>query len=343
MVDFFRGGGSLIVLLFLPVLFLLVGCGGGAEPAVARLALPSPTPSPTRPPLPTLTPPPTATATPTATPTPTPTPPPPSLIVEVDPATPSQGKTFEIRVRLDRAATVTGIFDDQPVIFLYDSPTEAWALAAVPPWSPSGERDLIVQAVAPDGQESRATRVIHVGETPFTVQSIVVPLEQGDLLGPGLRPAEDLYLAGFLRDVTPRPLWDGPFSIPSQGIRTSPFGARRSYQGGPLVGYHGGLDIAAPEGTPIFAPADGIVVMAEELRVRGRVVILDHGAGVFTLYFHLSQIMVSPGQQVARGELLGLMGNTGLSTGPHLHWEVRIGDVIVDPDEWLVRTFGGRP
>jgi murein DD-endopeptidase MepM/ murein hydrolase activator NlpD len=310
---------------------------------VVRLSLPSPTPSPTQPPLPTLTPPPAATATPVPTPLPTPTPLPPSLIVEVDPVAPSQGKTIEIRVRLDRAATVSGIFDGQPITFLYDSPTELWALAAVPPWSPPGERVLSVQAVAPDGQESWATRPLDVGETPFTTQSILVPLEQDDLLGPGLRPAEDRYLAEFLRGVTPAPLWDGPFTIPSQGVRTSPFGARRSYQGGPLVGYHGGVDIAAPEGTPVFAPADGVVMMAEELRVRGRVVILDHGAGVFTLYFHLSQMMVSPGQVVSRGELLGLIGNTGLSTGPHLHWEVRIGEVIVDPDEWLVRTFGGRP
>ncbi|MBA3532526.1 MAG: M23 family metallopeptidase, partial [Ardenticatenales bacterium] len=93
------------------------------------------------------------------------------------------------------------------------------------------------------------------------------------------------------------------------------------------------------EGTSIYAPAVGTVVMAEPLFVRGNAIILDHGAGVYTLYFHLAQIDVAPGQQVAQGEQIALMGTTGLSTGSHLHWEVRVGEVFVDPSEWFAQEF----
>ena len=81
----------------------------------------------------------------------------------------------------------------------------------------------------------------------------------------------------------------------------------------------------------MYAPADGKVVLAEPLQVRGQVVILDHGLGVMSGYWHLSQIDVTAGQFVEEGQVIGLVGNTGLSTGSHLHWEVRVGGVPVDP------------
>jgi murein DD-endopeptidase MepM/ murein hydrolase activator NlpD len=99
------------------------------------------------------------------------------------------------------------------------------------------------------------------------------------------------------------------------------------------------MDYDAEGGAPIYAPAAGIVVMAEPLEVRGNVVILDHGLGVFTGFWHLSRIDVTPGQTVERGAVVGLVGNTGLSTGPHLHWEMRVRGVPVDPLQWTQREF----
>ena len=174
---------------------------------------------------------------------------------------------------------------------------------------------------------------------PWGMADLEMVAVQAELLATGLRPAEDRYLRAVLENFTPEVLWSGPFLLPAEGFRTSPFGARRSYQGGPATGYHGGIDLAAPEGTAIYAAAAGVVVMAEPVFVRGNLVILDHGAGVHTLYFHLSQLNVTVGQRVTSGELLGLMGTIGLSTGSHLHWEVRIGDLFVDPDEWLTQEF----
>ncbi len=326
----------LLLTSLISVMLLLVGCS--ADNALTQLFA-TPTVTPTHTPLPTATATRTPTPTPTPTNTPTPTPVPVSIGVLVSPESPAQGQTLQIRVTLDRAATLYGDWDGQPITFLYTSPTEAWAVMPVPPWNATGERYLFVEAVAPEGQRSYQQVPVTVLETPFEIQYIDVPPEQAELLATGLRPAEDRYLRAVLENFTPEVLWSGPFLLPAEGFRTSPFGARRSYQGGPATGYHGGIDLAAPEGTAIYAAAAGVVVMAEPVFVRGNLVILDHGAGVHTLYFHLSQLNVTVGQRVTSGELLGLMGTTGLSTGSHLHWEVRIGDLFVDPDEWLTQEF----
>jgi len=122
------------------------------------------------------------------------------------------------------------------------------------------------------------------------------------------------------------PRWTEPFQFPiGEGFhRTSPYGTRRSYNGGPVSSYHAGSDWGAPEGTPIIAPAPGVIVLAEPLFVRGGAVIIDHGAGVYSNFWHMSQIDVKPGDVVQTGDQLGLVGSTGLSTGAHLHWEIRV-------------------
>ena len=116
--------------------------------------------------------------------------------------------------------------------------------------------------------------------------------------------------------------------------QTSPFGERRSYNNGPVSSYHAGTDWSAPGGTPIVAPADGVVVLAENLQVRGGATVIDHGQGVYSNFWHQSEILVEPGQPVKRGETIGLVGTTGLSTGAHLHWEVRVNGIAVDPLQW---------
>lgn len=326
-------GGMIQGMVGMIALCLLSACAPVSEPLMALWRSPTPTPTAT----------PTATLTPTATPTPTatltPTPQPPTLLLQAEPLAAQQGQTVLVRVTLDRAATLNGDFDGQSLTFFYDSPTEAWALVAVPPWSALGPRPLLVEAVAPEGQRVWQEVSVSVQESAFAVQQIDVPPDQGELLRPGLRPAEDRYLDRLFQPASPQPLWQGTFLLPAEGVRSSPFGARRSYQGGPLVGYHGGLDIAAPEGTPVHAAAPGTVLLAEPLFIRGNVVVLDHGVGVHTLYFHLAELSVAAGQTVTQGQQLGLMGSTGLSTGAHLHWEVRVGGIFVDPDEWLTRPF----
>jgi hypothetical protein len=154
--------------------------------------------------------------------------------------------------------------------------------------------------------------------------------------------AERARLQELWAHIEPEPLWETPFREPiSNYLEYSSFyGARRSYNGGPYRTYHEGLDFSAYGGTPVYAPARGIVVLAEPLYVRGGAVIIDHGLGVYTGLYHLSQIHATPGQVVAPGDLVGEVGTTGLSTGNHLHWDVLVNGVWVDPMAWRQGDMG---
>ncbi|MCB0078283.1 MAG: M23 family metallopeptidase [Anaerolineales bacterium] len=320
------------------LLLLLVGSGMSAGAlSVFREAPPPPTAtaSPTPP---TATVRPSATALPTATASPTPWPT-PLLSLSLEPAVALQGETLVLRATLDRAATLDGDFEGRPIPFFYESPTAAWALLAVSADASLGPRTVAVVATAPDGAVTSVSQPIEVQAAGFGAQRIPVSGELSLLLLPEVRSVEEQYLADRMGQSTTEVNWEGPFGIPTQGNVTSPFGASRAYADGPITTYHGGIDFAAPQGTGVFAAAAGRVLLAEALTVRGNTVVIDHGMGVFTLYAHLAQSDVAVGQELARGDWIGTVGNTGLSTGPHLHWEVRINGRVVNPSDWLSDSY----
>lgn len=111
------------------------------------------------------------------------------------------------------------------------------------------------------------------------------------------------------------------------------------YNGGSDSTYHGGLDLGAKEGSEVLACAAGRVVFAGHRIVTGNTVVIEHLPGLFSIYMHLSSIALREGDIADSGELIGRVGSTGLSTGPHLHWELRIGDISVDPHYWLTRPL----
>lgn len=129
----------------------------------------------------------------------------------------------------------------------------------------------------------------------------------------------------------------GLYTIPTQGRISSLFGAFRGYTSS-YASYHQGHDIANTNGTPIYAANDGIVRISRDLFVRGKCVVIDHGEGVFSTYFHMSKRAAEENTFVKKGELIGYIGSTGLSTGPHLHWEMRAGNITFDPLTILERS-----
>ena len=187
---------------------------------------------------------------------------------------------------------------------------------------------------------SRSFPVFVQGQN-FPVQDIRLPPDKSALIEQEISQEELNYLSPiWSRTVTPIQ-WRNPFLLPLQSDfpTTSPYGVSRNYNSGQYLSFHTGQDFAAPGGSPVLAPADGVITLAEPLTVRGISVILDHGAGLFTGYWHLQEALVVPGDKVQAGEPIGLVGTTGRSTGEHLHWELRIYGVAVDPMPFLTRPL----
>jgi murein DD-endopeptidase MepM/ murein hydrolase activator NlpD len=153
---------------------------------------------------------------------------------------------------------------------------------------------------------------------------------------------ERARLFGIWREVNGGMQWERPFQLPLANFLTvsADYGVRRSYNGGPYRSYHEGVDFSAYGGTPVLAPAAGTVALAENLAVRGGAVIIDHGLGVYSGYYHLSAIHVSVGDAVAPGQIVGEVGATGLSTGNHLHWDLLVDAVWVDAAAWREQGMG---
>jgi hypothetical protein len=152
---------------------------------------------------------------------------------------------------------------------------------------------------------------------------------------------ETAELEAIWRATSPEPLWNGTFARPVPHAANSAFGTHSVFNGEPRS-QHGGADFRSPAGTRIKAPAAGRVALASDRYFSGNTVVIDHGAGVFSLFAHLSRIGVKVGDVVERGAPIGMVDATGRVTGPHLHWSVRANGARVDPLSVLA-VIGKRP
>jgi murein DD-endopeptidase MepM/ murein hydrolase activator NlpD len=197
-------------------------------------------------------------------------------------------------------------------------------------------------AVVEPGRDPRSLSgrlTIHKRE--FPVQRLTLPPGMVDLDPETERRAvaEGERLATLYRTVTPERLWRGPFVRPVAGQEPpTGFGARRVINGKPRAP-HSGTDYAAGRGTPVVAANSGRVALVADFFFPGRLVVLDHGLGVHTLYFHLDTVAVGDGDGVDRGQILGTVGATGRATGPHLHFGALIGGARVDPTALMTLTI----
>ena len=189
-------------------------------------------------------------------------------------------------------------------------------------------------AVTTPGREPQALRGrLTVRRRDFPQQRLTLPGGMVDLDPETERRAvsESQRLNALYRTITPERLWRGPFIRPLAGTEPgSGFGARRIINGQPRMP-HGGADYSAPRGTPVLAANSGRVAMIGEFFFPGRLVAIDHGLGLYTLYFHLDSIAVTEGERVDRGQTIATVGATGRATGPHLHFGTHVGTARVDP------------
>ncbi|GMU51384.1 MAG: hypothetical protein AMXMBFR33_05300 [Candidatus Xenobia bacterium] len=183
--------------------------------------------------------------------------------------------------------------------------------------------------VAELSDQTRLERKVPIKKRPFPSQEIWLSEATLASYSTPQNKADDEAILEALKPFEPQRLWSGSFLLPCQAPQTTGFGAKRLYNGWKRS-YHKGLDLAGWEGQEVLAPADGVVLHTAQGIVNGNTVVLGHGLGLGTSYFHLSSIEVEEGQTVKRGQVIGRVGGTG-GFAPHLHWELRAHGVPVEP------------
>jgi hypothetical protein len=223
-------------------------------------------------------------------------------------------------------------FLGRTVYFKPDGGRRFTALLGVDVDGPTGPHPMDVMVVREGATLRLARPTVEIVPGGFGTQRLTLPQNQVDLDPPTLkRVAREKGEVGRLwRSGTPRALWDGSWRMPVEGEVLHSFGFRRIINGQPRSP-HNGEDIAAPTGTPVVAPNDGVARLTGERFFGGRTVFLEHGAGLFTFYMHLSDIEVTDGQEVKKGDVIGKVGQSGRATGPHLHWGGRLNDARINP------------
>ncbi|BAZ31384.1 peptidase M23B [Cylindrospermum sp. NIES-4074] len=261
-----------------------------------------------------------------------------ALQVQVTPASPRLGDTLSVVINLDNPES-----NSNPTVAIGAKTYPAFAIApnqyrALIPTTPLEKAGIRKLKVAGDGQEQNVS--VQIRDRTFPVQRINLPPGKAGLEATVL---ELNRVAAFKALQTPQKYWNGLFLKPNKGRLSTTYGVRRYYNGKFANDYyHRGIDYAGAAGSPVTAPAAGRVAMvgrvSQGFRVHGNVVGIDHGQGVTSIFMHLSRINVKEGDLVKAGQLIGAVGSTGASTGPHLHWGLYVNGQSIDPIPWFAKV-----
>ena len=257
-----------------------------------------------------------------------------ALEVQVNPSQPRLGDTLVINVTTSDPSPQLRWGQQAYPLFPLGS-NRFRALIPTTPLTTSGGYTLTVQAEQRQNQYG-----IQLLNRDFPTQSIWLPPGDDDL---GTDFEFDRVDA-FKALVTPQKFWSGPFLRPTEGEVSTVYGVERYYNGKFADDYyHRGVDYAAAQGSPVVAPAGGRVALvgreSQGFELHGNTIGIDHGQGVLSIFLHLSQIQVQEGQMVQAGQVIGRVGSTGISTGPHLHWGLYVQGEAVDPVPWRYGTI----
>ncbi|MBE0408969.1 MAG: peptidoglycan DD-metalloendopeptidase family protein [Anaerolineales bacterium] len=260
--------------------------------------------------------------------------------IEVETVPLIQGSTLVVRMQVQGGMDLTGTITDHMFPFFHDVERTYIGIQGIHAMAQPGFFPLIIRGNLDDGTPVSYSQWIYVRAGDFTFERLEVPPETID--PENTRPEEELWESLMVAATSER-MWDGLFALPVSPLFAecypSLYGNRRSYNGSPFNYFHSGLDFCGGVGQDVYAVGAGVVVFADFLTVRGNSTVIDHGWGVYSAYMHQSEIQVEVGEQVEAGQLIGLVGATGRVTGSHLHLEVIVNGVQVDPLDWLEREF----
>ncbi|MFO7816014.1 MAG: M23 family metallopeptidase [Halanaerobiales bacterium] len=240
-----------------------------------------------------------------------------------------QGEVLTIKI--DTSSPITKIFFNNETYKTRKLNGNKITLIPISYWTKPGQYTLKISA-----QKQTLNKSITVLSGDFDNSYLEVNQEMEEIVNPDKeeiikKKKEDKQLINKARSSSsPQKLWSSNFIWPVQGEISTDFGAAR-YINNELQSRHSGIDIAVKIGTEVKATNDGVVKLANNLLVTGKTIIIDHGWNVFSGYSHLSKIDVNVGEKVKRAQKIGEIGSTGFSTGPHLHWTIKINSIYINP------------
>ncbi len=264
------------------------------------------------------------------------------LSASISPLPLVQGSTEVIRIKTQENVSTSATLIDKQLRF-FPLNDELVALQGVHALLDPGVYPLRIEATLPNGEVQTFEQMVVVVSGAYLSEEI--PLNDPSTLDPTVTEPELRNVAAITEASSPARYWSGAFISPAvdPNCFTSRYGTRRTYKvvnsDIEIGGFHTGLDFCGGEGLQIFAPAPGRVVFAAPLTVRGNATIIDHGWGIYSGFWHQSEILVNFGDIVEQGQVVGLVGGTGRVTGAHLHWEVWVNGVQVNPLNWLDQAF----
>lgn len=260
-----------------------------------------------------------------------------ALEVQIKPEQPQLGDTISVLIQTDQTGETPSVTVNDKTYPVFEiAPQRYRAFLPTTPLDAPGARTVRVS-----GEGETRNLAVWVKNRSFPTQSIWLPPGKDDLEG---TDREFDLVDAFKATVSPQKFWNGPFVRPNQGEVTTVFGVRRYYNGEFAEDYyHRGVDYGGAQGSPVVAPAPGRVALvgreADGFEIHGNTVGIDHGQGVLSILIHLSRIDVKEGDMVRAGQVVGAVGSTGASTGPHLHWGLYVNGQAVDPSPWRYESL----
>lgn len=250
----------------------------------------------------------------------------------------AQGEMVELKVAGTELTRVEGRLGREAIHFFPADTASFSALVGADLEAKPGPVKIGLEATTRAGKVEKKDISLRILSKPFPQESFTVPAEF-DQLSPEvlerIRREREQFTRVFSTSSRQR-LWEGVFVEPLAGEISSPFGLRRIINGAPRSP-HSGADLRALMGTPVLAANHGRVVLRGDFFYSGKSLVLDHGGGLFTMYFHLSELQAEEQALVHKGEVIALSGMSGRVTGPHLHWGARIHNARVDPFQLIAR------
>ncbi|MDI6732161.1 MAG: M23 family metallopeptidase [Candidatus Margulisbacteria bacterium] len=243
-----------------------------------------------------------------------------------------QGKAIVIYLPKWHGQVISGKFLGQ-TFKIYDNQINFIGIIGVPIDAQIGSQPIYISYME-YGITKEAIYNIPVAKTKFAAARFYLPSQKNKLRSRKIIDNEWPQIERALLKESDERLWNGKFVLPANGPISMAFGQREIINGA-AAGSHRGVDLAVVSGSKVFVPNNGTVVFVKKLKAFGNTIVIDHGHGLFTLYFHLSNSLVKVGQTIPKGQIIALSGNSGISSGPHLHWGMSVHNLRVDPMQWV--------